>query len=111
MEIIFKVLWLDEISWEEGRTGERRASTKLAPLPLQHGEGDSRKGGLPEPGEQPGEQRFRREGALAASCCREIKSDDHRETTGAFGSLAVGDTGCGNPGPRSSACSRSQRRW
>ena len=48
----------------------------------------------------------------AASCCWEIKSDDHRETTSALGSLAaVGDTDCENPGPQSMACSGSGRRW
>lgn len=70
MEIIFKVLWLDEISGEEGRAGEKspRASTQPPPpTTTKVGVQRGRKGGRPDPGEEPGEQeqRFRREGAVS----------------------------------------------
>lgn len=117
MEIIFKVLWLDEISGEEGRGGEkspRAARSPLPPPPPRRGCGGAGKGAsqtLERNLESKSSVSGEREPS-AASCCWEIKSDDHRETTSVLGSLAaVGDTDCENPGPQSTACSGSRRRW
>lgn len=95
MAIIFRVMQLDETSQGEGRMGEKRPG-------LSSSTGRSGK-----EGDLPGHWRetwgvqcpkarrrcFKREGAVRqASCCWEIKSDDRREATSAFGNaVTTGD--------------------
>lgn len=67
MEIIFKVTRLDEITWEERGAGEKSPGPAAPPPPPTQGGRESRKGGLPDTGEEPGDQEqcFRREGAVS----------------------------------------------
>lgn len=102
------------MSWKEGRAGEKSPwggqHTTLTPSPILGGEGAGKGAYQTLERNLEGESIVSGERELsAASCCWEIKSDDHRETTGAFGSLAaVGDTDCENTVPPSTARSG---RW
>lgn len=97
--------------WDELERGENRGEQSLGraahhpPIPNTGGEGAGKGAYQTLERNLEGESIVSGERELsAASCCWEIKSDDHRETTGAFGSLAaVGDTDCENTVPPSTA--------